>query len=46
MKIRNKNSGIVLYASICYRKGAKCAKFSGVTMKIESTNFKKNWQIL
>lgn len=48
LKIRNKNSGIIQFIDIVYRKGDKCAKFSNfnVTMKIEGKNFQKNWEIV
>lgn len=46
MSIRNKHNGIVVYPAIVYRNGAKCARFSGVTIKIDSNNFRKHWEII
>lgn len=48
VEIRNKNSGIIHFANIMYRKGNKYVKFSflNITMKIEGKNFQKNWEIV
>jgi hypothetical protein len=46
MTIKNKHNGILVYPAIVYRKGDKCVKFSGVTIKIDSNNFRKHWEIV
>lgn len=46
MTIKNKITGIVIDASIVYRRSYKCVKFMGVTIKIDSKRFTKHWAIL
>jgi hypothetical protein len=46
LKIKNKHNGIIVTATISYRKNDKIVKFSGVSIKIDSNNFKKNWEII
>lgn len=46
MTIKNKHNGTIIHAGIVYRKGERCVKFSGVTIKIDSSRFTKHWEII
>lgn len=46
MTIKNKKSGIVIQASTGTRNGYTIVKFMGVTIKLDSTFFKKHWEVI